>query len=153
MSLLKSIVMGGIDGTITSFAVAAGASFTDTPRDTAAVVGFSSVVADGISMGVSEYVSSTSEQAVTTRVGSPFVLAIACFSAFAGLGCVPLLVFIATENLLSTSMFALVALMLLGAGQTVFTRENVLCGLLRTALLGAFAGGAAVGVASLAASD
>lgn len=152
MSLLKAIVMGGVDGVITSFAVAAGASFTDTPRRSAAIVGFSSLVADGFSMGVSEFLSSTSEHSVTQRRGAPAALGAACFVAFVAMGAVPISVFVGTTSLTSAGMFGLVELMLLGMAQSVHVAEDVLRGLLRTSCLGALAGGAAFGVAALTAS-
>lgn len=144
--------MGGVDGVITSFAVVAGASVMDDEvvSTTVAVVGFSSVVADGFSMGISEYVSSYSEKVLTRREGNPALLAVVCFVSFVGCGTVPLVVFLlARRRLLACASFALVELMLLGSGQTLVTREPLLRGLVRTSVLGAIAGGVAYGVAHL----
>lgn len=57
----KSIVFGGLDGIITTFAVVAGAAGGGLPVDTILILGFSSVVADAISMGVGDALSTKSE--------------------------------------------------------------------------------------------
>jgi VIT1/CCC1 family predicted Fe2+/Mn2+ transporter len=151
MAYLKASLMGGVDGVITSFAVVAGASLMPEATSTVAVVGFSSVVADGLSMGISEYLSSTSERALTTRRGSPAGLGAVCFLSFVLCGTVPLVVFLgARQKLLACAAFALVELMLLGAGQAVLTREPLIVGLGRAAALGTLAGAAAYGVAYVA---
>jgi VIT1/CCC1 family predicted Fe2+/Mn2+ transporter len=152
MSTLKACLMGGVDGVITSFAVAVGATFMeDDVTSTVAVVGFSSVVADGLSMGISEYVSSVSEGSVTDRKGSPLLLGVVCFVSFVGCGTFPLVVFlVARQRLLACASFALVELMLLGSGQTYVTREPLLRGLARTSVLGTLAGLAAYGVGYVA---
>jgi VIT1/CCC1 family predicted Fe2+/Mn2+ transporter len=151
MSYLKAFVLGGVDGVITSFAVAAAASLMKEATSTVVVVGFSSVVADGLSMGISEYLSSSSERAITSRVGDPFWLGVVCFSSFVIFGGIPLLVFlVAKQKLLACACIALVELMILGAGQTQLTREPILKGLLRTTLLGACAGITAYAVGYLA---
>lgn len=148
MSYLKASVMGGVDGVITSFAVLAGASLMDDAMSTAAVVGFSSVIADGLSMGISEYLSSSSEAVLTNRVGRPVALGTVCFASFVVCGSFPVLMFlVARRRLLSCAAFAFVELVLLGAGQTVVTKEPLLLGVFRTSGLGACAGLVAYGVA------
>lgn len=152
MSRLKAFVMGGVDGVITSFSVTAGASLMEEGMKTVAVVGFSSVLADGLSMGISEYLSSRSEASITERKGSPVVLAIICFSAFVTCGCVPLLVFLVSaggRRLLASASFSVVELMLLGVCQSSLTNEERIVGLSRTTLLGLLAGVTAYSVAAL----
>lgn len=140
--------MGGVDGVITSFAVAAGASLTASPRETAAIVGFSSLVADGLSMGVSEYLSSASEAAMTSRAGHPILLGLTCFLAFVCCGTVPLLLFVvARARLVAAAGGSLVLLLLLGAGRARVGGGRLLTDAGLTAALGALAGAAAYGVA------
>ena len=140
--------MGGVDGVITSFAVAAGASLTASPRETAAIVGFSSLVADGLSMGVSEYLSSASEAAMTSRVGQPILLGLTCFLAFVSCGTVPLFLFVvARARLVAAAGGSLVLLLLLGAGRARVGGGRLLADAGLTAALGALAGAAAYGVA------
>lgn len=143
--------MGGVDGVITSFAIVAGATFVGEATTTVVVIGFSSVVADGLSMGISEYLSSSTEAAVTKREGHPLLLGTLCFFCFVACGSVPLLVFlVARQRLLACAAFSLVELMLLGAGQAFVVREAVLRGLARTTSLGTAAGLVAYGVAFMA---
>lgn len=148
MTVLRASILGGVDGTITSFAVVAGADAGALGASAALVVGASSVLADGLSMGVSEYLSSTSERAAGRDGARPVLLGLACFASFVACGAVPLAVFVLAtgRRLLAAAMFALVELMLLGARRTRFTDEPLLVGLAQTAALGAAAGGVAYGV-------
>lgn len=151
MSVLKAALMGGVDGVITSFAIVAGASLLEEATSTVTVVGFSSVVADGLSMGISEYLSSSSEQAITDRKGNPIWLGIICFFSFVACGVFPLIMFIiSTKKLLACASLALVELMLLGTCRTCITKEPLLKGVATTTLLGTCAGLAAYGVAFVA---
>ena len=63
-------------------AVAAGGSLMQEATSIVTIVGFSSVIADGLSMGISEYLSSFSEKAVTERRGNPVCLGVVCFLSF-----------------------------------------------------------------------
>jgi len=58
---IKSIVFGGLDGIITTFAVVAGGIGGKLSVDTILILGFSSVLADAISMGVGDALSTKSE--------------------------------------------------------------------------------------------
>lgn len=58
---IKSIVFGGLDGIITTFAVVAGAAGGGLGVDIILILGFSSVFADAISMGVGDALSSKAE--------------------------------------------------------------------------------------------
>ena len=144
MSVLRASILGGIDGVITSFAVMAGASVGGLSNRDALLIGVSSVLADGFSMGASEYVSSYATSSKNARL-----LGLSCFSVFVLLGAVPILVFTLSRSLLSCAMFALVELFVLGAVRTRFTDEPLLLGVFQTALVGAAAGGIAYGVAIL----
>lgn len=147
MSAFRAVVLGGVDGIITSFAIAASASAGGLDEKVVVVVGTASLFADGVSMGVSEYVSSSAaqseqryrgEQVVAAR---PVVLGAACFAAFVACGSVPVIAYVATRgDLLASAMFSIVALMLLGAARTHVSRERLLAGVLQTALLGSLAG-------------
>ncbi|CAM9698772.1 unnamed protein product, partial [Ectocarpus sp. 8 AP-2014] len=54
----KAAVFGALDGVLTSFAVVAGASGGGLGTQAVLIVGVSSIVADGLSMGLGEYLSS-----------------------------------------------------------------------------------------------
>ena len=57
----KSIVYGGLDGIITTFAVVAGTVGGNLPTLTVVILGFSNLLADGFSMASGDYLSSRDE--------------------------------------------------------------------------------------------
>ena len=59
---IKSAVYGGLDGTITTFAVVAGVAGASLSAGIVLILGFANLIADGISMAVGDYLSTKSEQ-------------------------------------------------------------------------------------------
>jgi VIT1/CCC1 family predicted Fe2+/Mn2+ transporter len=59
---LGDAVLGGVDGIITTFAVVAGSTGGQLPVTAIIVLGFANLIADGFSMGVSNYLSVRSRQ-------------------------------------------------------------------------------------------
>lgn len=59
---IKSMVFGGLDGIITTFAVVAGVQGAGLDTDVALVLGFANLIADGLSMGLGDYLSEKAEQ-------------------------------------------------------------------------------------------
>lgn len=140
--VLRPIILGGVDGVITSFAIVAGGTSLGTRA--VVLVGLSSVAADGLSMGVSEYISTASSG---TR---PILSGVACFFSFVLNGLVPTLLYAFVDGrLLAVAMFSLVQLMILGSLRSHLTGENVMRGLLQTSLLGGSAGAVAYAVGRL----
>jgi len=64
---MKTIIFGGLDGIITTFAVVAGAGGGGLSISTVLIMGFSSLVADALSMGVGDALSSKAESEVAVR--------------------------------------------------------------------------------------
>ena len=58
---IKSIIYGGLDGIITTFAVVAGVQGADLDTEVILVLGFANLVADGLSMGVGDFLSEKAE--------------------------------------------------------------------------------------------
>ncbi|KAG5501375.1 hypothetical protein JKF63_03187 [Porcisia hertigi] len=58
---VKSVVFGGLDGIMTTFAIIAAAAGSGGNYATVLIFGFSNVIADGFSMGFGEYVSGEAE--------------------------------------------------------------------------------------------
>lgn len=58
---IKSMVYGGLDGIITTFAVVSGVVGASLPLSVVIILGFSNLIADGFSMAVGDYLSSKSE--------------------------------------------------------------------------------------------
>ncbi|KPI85208.1 hypothetical protein ABL78_5753 [Leptomonas seymouri] len=59
---VKSVIFGGLDGIMTTFAIIAAAAGSNGNYATVLVFGFSNVIADGFSMGFGEYVSGEAER-------------------------------------------------------------------------------------------
>lgn len=59
--ILKSIIFGGLDGILSSFAIIAGAAGGSLSTKTILILGFSNIFADALSMGVGEYLSTTAD--------------------------------------------------------------------------------------------
>eukprot|EP01087_Luapelamoeba_hula_P010315 TRINITY_DN2728_c0_g1_i1.p1 TRINITY_DN2728_c0_g1~~TRINITY_DN2728_c0_g1_i1.p1 ORF type:complete len:281 (+),score=54.94 TRINITY_DN2728_c0_g1_i1:31-843(+) len=58
---LKSIVFGGLDGIITTFAIVAGIAGAGLDPAIVIVMGFANLLADGMSMGIGDYLSERAE--------------------------------------------------------------------------------------------
>lgn len=58
---VKSIIYGGLDGIITTFAVVAGVQGAQLRVEVILILGFANLVADGLSMGVGDYLSEKAE--------------------------------------------------------------------------------------------
>jgi vacuolar iron transporter family protein len=57
-NLLQAMLFGALDGVLTSFAICAGAAGGGLGLDVVLILGFSNILADALSMGVGEYLSS-----------------------------------------------------------------------------------------------
>ena len=133
----KSIVYGGLDGIITTFAVVAGTVGGNLPTLTVVILGFSNLLADGFSMASGDYLSSRDEDE------NPLHNAIATFLSFNFFGLIPLLAYILAENQLgSKNGFAVAclvtafALALLGFTKAKITKTKAV---LQTVLIGGVA--------------
>ncbi len=59
---IKSMVYGGLDGVITTFAVVAGVAGASLGASVVLILGFANLIADGLSMAVGDYLSTKSEK-------------------------------------------------------------------------------------------
>ena len=59
--LLKPVIFGGLDGILTSFAIVAGAAGGNLSPQVVLILGFSNILADALSMGVGEFLSSKAD--------------------------------------------------------------------------------------------
>jgi VIT1/CCC1 family predicted Fe2+/Mn2+ transporter len=59
---IKSIVYGGMDGIVTTFAVVAGVNGASLSAGVVLILGFANLFADGLSMSIGDYLSTKSEQ-------------------------------------------------------------------------------------------
>ncbi|OPZ85009.1 MAG: VIT family protein [bacterium ADurb.Bin429] len=95
---LGDIILGANDGIITTFAVVAGVAGAQLPGSIVIILGIANLLADGISMGASNYLGSRSAQAVhnaecpvTTQRAKALGSGAATLLAFIAAGIVPLL--------------------------------------------------------------
>jgi VIT1/CCC1 family predicted Fe2+/Mn2+ transporter len=103
---MRGIVFGGMDGILTTFALlAAVAGSGGTSPALTLVIGISTVLADGLSMGAGEYLSAKAEAEIATggdeEETTPLEKGFAMFVAFTLFGAMPLLGFLLTELLAS----------------------------------------------------
>lgn len=61
-ALVKSLVFGGLDGIITTFAIVAAVAGAGLPTRVVCLMGVANLVADGISMGLGDYLSEVAEE-------------------------------------------------------------------------------------------
>jgi len=59
---IKSAIYGGLDGTITTFAVVAGVAGASLSSGIVLILGFANLIADGLSMAVGDYLSTKAEK-------------------------------------------------------------------------------------------
>ena len=109
---LRDLVFGAVDGTVTTFAVVAGAVGADLGGGIVLVLGGANLVADGFSMAVSNYLGTHAHQSQPERRErprdddnpDPRAAALATFIAFTSVGAVPLIPF--AIHAISPSMLA-----------------------------------------------
>jgi len=58
---IKSLIYGGLDGIITTFAVVAGVAGASLSSGIVLILGFANLIADGLSMGIGDYLSTKAE--------------------------------------------------------------------------------------------
>ena len=63
---IKSLIYGGLDGIITTFAVVAGVAGAELATGIVLIMGFANLIADGISMAIGDYLSTQAENEVAT---------------------------------------------------------------------------------------
>jgi len=108
---LKSIVYGGLDGIITTFAVVAGVAGAALGSNIVLILGFANLIADGISMAIGDFLSTRAylEMRPSTKKALPLKNAFATFISFLIFGFIPLMAYVVSlfyplENLFEVSI-------------------------------------------------
>lgn len=108
---LRDLVFGAVDGTVTTFAVVAGAVGADLGGGIVLVLGVANLIADGFSMAVSNYLGTHADQRKPDRIERPHhdepnprAAALATFLAFVSVGAVPLVPY--TVHAVSAALLA-----------------------------------------------
>lgn len=147
--VVRPFVLGSIDGLVTSFVILASGFAGDVAKSSVITIGVASLAADAFSMGVSEYLSSRTEE----TLGDAAIMGLMCFLSFVVFGCVPLIAYaIAPPDAPAERSFAIVAfaimLVIVSLLRASTTPGNKCRSIAEVLLLGAFAGAIAYGVAA-----
>ena len=91
---LPEFVYGGMDGTVTTFAVVSGVIGASLSSSIVLIMGFANLFADGFSMAIANYMSTKSKNDISKQKTNPSKTALATFIAFLLIGLIPLLSFV-----------------------------------------------------------
>ena len=155
---LRDLVYGANDGIITTFAVVAGVAGGALSGRAVLIIGFANLVADGLSMGVGNYLGIRAQESALMARGLPEEEAlpvrhgIATFAAFVVAGAVPLMPYVVTAShgLLLSTLFTLLALFTVGSLRSLVTVDRWWAAGLEMLGLGVIVAAAAYGVGALA---
>jgi vacuolar iron transporter family protein len=127
---LRDLVYGANDGIITTFAVVAGVAGASLAPRTVIILGLANLLADGFSMGASNFLAIRSDEAIRAargeEVSEPFPVrhGIATMTSFVVLGSVPLAPYVLGQvhsQLLAATLMTLVTLFVVGAARALVT--------------------------------
>lgn len=158
---IRDIIYGANDGIITTFAVVAGVTGGALSPKAVLIVGIANLVADGLSMGVGNYLSIRSHESARAaqdlpeEEAAPARHGTATFVAFAMAGALPLLPYVfgaAPESQFWLSVgVTFAALFTIGSSRSLVTVDRWWIAGLEMLLLGVLVAGAAYGSGALAA--
>ena len=155
--LLKSTVFGANDGIVTTFAVVAGVAGAHLSAQVVLILGIANMVADGLAMGLGDYLGERSERLMRNHPDEPFAdgiwhTGVITIVAFVLAGSLPLMPYFAKSiglPLAESSQFPCsivmtgLALFGVGAARSAFTKAKVWRSGLEMLAVGAIAAGAA----------
>jgi VIT1/CCC1 family predicted Fe2+/Mn2+ transporter len=150
---VRDLVYGANDGIITTFAVVAGVSGGGLSLRVVLIIGAANLFADGLSMGVGNYLSIRAHESVLEaqhlpeEEASPVRHGFATFAAFVLAGVLPLVPFMIPQLPLDrfalSIVFTLLALFVVGASRALIANVTWWRGGLEMLTLGAFVAAAA----------
>lgn len=150
MRYLPEFVYGSIDGTVTTFAVVAGAVGASFSSAVILILGFANLFADGFSMAVSNFMSRKSERDLNrgNLFGkTPFKSALATFVSFVLVGFIPLFFFVLAlvfpsllgYAFLYSAILTGIAFLFIGAVKGIVVNKRKVRSALETFLVGTIA--------------
>jgi vacuolar iron transporter family protein len=154
---LRDLVYGANDGIITTFAVVSGVVGASLANTVIVILGLANLVADGLSMGASNYLArrSTVEDELVPRLEAGKHAA-ATIVGFLAAGILPLLAYLLPlpddRRFAIAVASAAAALFAVGAGRTLVTHRGLLRSGLEMLVVGSAAGAVAYAVGALAAA-
>ena len=150
---VRDVVYGANDGVITTFAVVAGVTGGTLAPVTVLVLGVANLLADGLSMGVGNYLGIRSDERVREaqqlpeQEAFPIRHGLATFVAFAAAGAVPLLPYVfsgvATNLFAMSTGLSLAVLFVVGAARARVGTGSWCANGLEMLVLGVIVGGVA----------
>lgn len=151
---LRDLVYGANDGIITTLAVVAGVSGAALAPKVAVILGLANLLADGFSMGASNYLGMKSElerQRAKVDIQQPLSHGLATFLAFVVAGGVPLLGYAlapawGTQPFPAALVVAGLTLATVGGARARFTDRGVVPSALEMVLIGGLAAAVAYAV-------
>ncbi len=154
---LPEFIYGGIDGTVTTFAVVAGSLGASLGTTILLILGFANLLADGFSMAIANYLSVKSRTELHRRHGDfkeyqrlgkhPVKTATATFISFVLVGFIPLLSFVASlffpqiseRVFLYSIILTAIALLIVGSVKAEIVKKPILHSALETLIIGGIA--------------
>ena len=159
---IRDLVYGANDGIITTFAVVSGVAGGQLSQLAVLVIGAANLAADGVSMGVGNFLAIRADERARETDGlpelerHPWKHGLATLLAFVVAGAIPLVPYVlpssANDRLLVSTAATFGALYLLGAARAWITRDRWWLTGLETLALGAVVAGAAYGAGRLVAA-
>lgn len=154
---LPEFVYGGIDGSVTTFAVVAGSIGASLSPAIVLILGFANLFADGFSMAVSNYLSTKSDTELKMHDGkhkgdeadikNPVKTGLATFFSFLIIGFIPLISFVLAtfipaverNQFLYSIILTAAAFLIVGAVKGRIVHKNFFLSSLETLLIGGVA--------------
>lgn len=155
---LRDLIYGANDGIITTFAVVTGVAGAGLAPRTVIILGLANLLADGFSMGASNFLSIRSDEATRAargeEISEPFPArhGVATMAAFVVLGGVPLVPYLVVPGALQlqfATVITLVTLFLVGAARSLVTNLHWWKAGAEMLAVGAAAAAVSYGVGSL----
>ena len=149
---IRDLVYGANDGIITTFAVVSGVAGGQLSQLAVLVVGAANLAADGVSMGVGNFLAIRADERAREAEGlpelerHPWKHGLATLLAFVVAGAVPLtpyLILRTSQQLVVSTILTFTTLFVLGALRALVTRDRWWQTGLETLVLGTFVAGAA----------
>lgn len=147
---IRDVVFGANDGIVTTFAVVAGVAGAGLALKTVLIMGFANLFADGLAMGLGDYLGIKSELDLEKQVSRAKIFkamkhSLAIFIAFGCAGLFPLLpyVFQSTEPFFFSAIMTGIGLFFVGSLRSLITKKSWLRSGIEMFLIGAVAAAAA----------
>jgi vacuolar iron transporter family protein len=155
---LPDLIFGANDGIITTLAVISGVVGASLSSTVILILGFANLIADGFSMGASNYLARRSQPPHSGQqaVGKIVIHGAATFLGFVFAGFIPLLAYLlpwfSSAKFTAATALALTTLFVVGASRSYFTGRNWLISGLEMLSVGALAAAVAYTVGALGAA-